>query len=447
VILAHIHEEIFMRKRFNTPFNRGNKRVTDKWNTSFNVVSDEVDELDLSLGSNDHDKDDDDDGLGVAEPGGAVNRLKRSQMLRTAAKSKLKTLRKPRAPRRRVTATKARSVKIIRAAPTMGPKNAPEPTDRAVRRLWRCKTIDEVKAEHALWAEMTKAKCLKAIERRKLPDEMRSKICAILDGTATDRALLTTNKVLALAFESSCRAIWAATKDDHDMEFALVTFIPGDGGTSLNAPVMHTVRSDDPFLKVLRSMSKDFIGAREWAMFNSHGHPDGGRHLQGHEHALLWGHGVVAKAQEVAQRRLKDFAPNITGAPQINVRRVQGDEVNIARMCAYLFKSPHKAMNWKPPHDGKPGHMNQSEKGDRMIRYLRMAQIRSLMSIEDVMFAGGQGVDIRSDIIKLVRQTCHADVPVPNRVLHPDELGRFWADVNQALKRPYWRLPVVARQH
>lgn len=337
-----------------------------------------------------------------------------------------------------------RKVTISAPAPAIGPRSEPEPNDKALRSLWRCNTVDEVREEHAKWSVKFNEKCMKAIAQRKIADDARMKIAALLDGSATNVPVLTNHKVLALACETAHRAVYAMTKDDPDIEFGFASFIEGGGGTSLEKPFVELHHSRDGVVRVVRSMAKDFIGVTELAMFNSHRHPDGGRHVQRHEHVMIWGKGVVAKAQEVAQRRMKDFPPNITGAPQIDVRRVTRTELNLFRMWAYMFKSPHKCMNWNPPKDGKKGHMNQSEKGDRMIRYLRMAQIRSMMTIEDVMFAGGAGIGIRSDLIKLLRLTCHSDVRIEDRLLHPDAVGSFWAQVNRELRRPDWQVPVIA---
>jgi hypothetical protein len=463
-----------MRKSKRPTVGRNKPRLTKRWENKMNIDETPSKPIDLSFGSS-HDswddcldelddlggadgKDDasDDDGLDdfFDAKGKGPSAILRLQAMTKAniygIVGKPKKIRKKLAgPVRRISSRskpKAKSVKIVKAVPTIGPRSTPEPNDKALRSLWRCKTVEEVKAEHSKWDQRFNAKCTKGIAKRKLADNTRVTIAALLDGSATNIPILTNNKMLALSWETCHRAIWASTKDVPDIEFALVTFIPGDGGTSLNQLFIERHHSRDAILKVLRAMGKDFIGTTELAMFNSHGHPDGGRHVQRHEHALIWGKGVVAKAQEVALRRMQEFSPNITGAPQIDVRRVAKDEVNLARVCAYLFKSPHKCMNWNPPKDGKPGHMNQSENGDRMIRYLRMAQMRSMMTVEDIMFAGGAGVTIRGDLIRLLRQTCHSDVPVQNRLLHPDEIGTFWAEVNKELKRPEWRVPIIARR-
>lgn len=335
--------------------------------------------------------------------------------------------------------------KAISPARELGPDSLPEPNDYAVKSLHACSTVEEVGGEHTKWGRRFNDKVLKAIKKRKISDDSRLKIEALLDGTATSSPILTNNKVLEEAWQHVHRQLVAMTKDDPEIEFAMVTFISGDGGTSANAPVIELYHSREAVLRVLRSMALNFIGMSELAMFKSHRHPDGGRYLQRHEHVLIYGKGVVAKAEQVAQRRMSDFPPNITDAPQIDVRRVKGTEVNLARVCAYLFKSPHKSMNWCPPRNGKPGHMNQTEKGERPFTYLRMAQIRSMLTIEDVLFAGGACKQVKKDLVTLVEGLCRSHGPAQSRLLHPDAIASFWAEVNKELRRPQWRVPVIAR--
>lgn len=89
--------------------------------------------------------------------------------------------------------------------------------------------------------------------------------------------------------------------------------------------------------------------------------------------------------------------------------------------------------------------MHQSEKGDRYIRYLRMAQILSMVTFEDMTYAGGEGRSIRSAIVKLLRASCEADAPADRRLFHPDAMASFWQEVAKQLGKTNWTLPVIAR--
>lgn len=314
-----------------------------------------------------------------------------------------------------------------------------------INSLFRCTTVDEVQALHDKWAGRFEAKCRLAYKRRKLPVEMRSTIDALLDGRATTSPNLLNLKVLKTSWEHCFRLLWAVAEGNRDLQFALVTIIDGNGATSSYAPFIELANATRKAQGLARAISPDFLGVNEMALFKSQTHPDGGRHMQTHQHILCLGENVVARAKEVAKKRMFTFEPNVTSAPQIDIRPVEATKVNLARVCAYLFKQPHKSMNWVPARDGKPGFMNQSEKGERAINYLRVAQIRSMMNVDDIMFAGGACKVIKSDLIKLLRQYCLSEVPIIGRELHPDAVPSFWNEVNKALNRPELRLPIIGR--
>lgn len=311
--------------------------------------------------------------------------------------------------------------------------------------LFRCTTVDEVQALHDKWGVSFEAKCRTAYKRRNLPVEMRSTIDALLEGRATTSPNLLNLKVLKRSWEHCYRLLWAFAEGNPDLQFALVTIIDGNGATSSYAPFIELANATRKAQGLARAISPDFFGVNEMALFKSQTHPDGGRHMQTHQHILCLGKNVVARAKEVAKKRMFTFEPNVTSAPQIDIRPVEASKVNLARVCAYLFKQPHKSMNWVPARDGKPGFMNQSEKGERAINYLRVAQIRSMMTVDDILFAGGACKVVKSDLIKLLRQYCLSEVPIIGRELHPDAVPSFWNEVNKTLNRPELRLPIIGR--
>jgi hypothetical protein len=328
----------------------------------------------------------------------------------------------------------------------LGPDDPPEPDGGEFANLWDCGTLLQSLDWHADTHATFGSKAIKAIERMTLPNPIREGIHALVAGQATNAPIMLSEKVCRIAAGHIHRGLVPLIIDDPEFEFAFVTIIDGDATTSTDVPVIDLVGSQAKFLPVIRAMSKNFLGMTELAFFNSHRHPLGGRVLHRHEHFLVWGPNVFAKAKAVASRRMSVFAPNFTGATQIKVQRVEASEANLARMAAYLFKAPSKAMTWKPEHQGKPGYLHHSEKGDRAINYLRMAQLRSMLLIDDVLHAGGQGKAIRSDLIKLLRATCKSEVPVQSRRFQFDEIASFWVQVAQELERTMWQLPVIIRR-
>lgn len=315
-------------------------------------------------------------------------------------------------------------------------------------RLPLCADVAQVEG----WLKQTNAtfieKMGKAFVRlRKLaPVETMDAIHRVLEGKATDVPSPISYQVCADAAGHLHRAFAAAVDADPAIEIVMVSRVSGDGETSSDRPVLDLSIESASARRLARAISPNYIGIIEVDMFSSRKHEHGGRMLCSHSHTFFWGHDVVAKAEAEANRLNESLPASFTGAPVFKASAVATDDVNLARMGAYGFKAPAKAKNWCPPTEHRSGHMNHSEKGDRSILYLRMAMIRSMLSLEDVVFAGGEGKAIRRGLIDLARQSCKSYVPHPDRMLAPDTIGALWVEVSKALDRPKWHLPVILRR-
>ena len=309
--------------------------------------------------------------------------------------------------------------------------------------LWDCKTITEVDAHLSASFVAFRRKALYGVKGRKLSDDTRNTIGKVINGQATDVPSLISEKACTTAHQHIHRGLVALLAGQTDVEVVFVTVISGDGATSSDAPVIDAHGERARGQRIARLISPDFIGVAEWVLFNSHRHPNGGRVMQGHSHFLAFGPGVLAKANAVAAKHSASIPPNITDAPPIVVRPVRIDDVNLARMASYHFEAPHKGKTWCPERGDKKGHMQHSEKPDRAILFFRMAQIRSMIPIDAVLFAGGKCKAIRSDLRTLLNATGKSDVPTPDRLLAPDTIGAFWVEVNRELRKVRWRLPVI----
>ena len=71
--------------------------------------------------------------------------------------------------------------------------------------------------------------------------------------------------------------------------------------------------------------------------------------------------------------------------------------------------------------------MNHSEAGDRYTNYLRLGQLRSMLTFEDVAFGSRQGLKIRKSIVDLMRARAVA-LAAGRCVLHFDQVPTFWVD-------------------
>ncbi|MDO7843771.1 hypothetical protein [Sphingomonas immobilis] len=321
--------------------------------------------------------------------------------------------------------------------------NWPEPKDKFSKGLWSCTTIEEVGQLHGLWFKAFNGKAINSVAKRKISKETRTTLKALLQQVgATSSPTLIGERSCNTAWEMLHVHLCNIVTRDPSVEVALVTFISGDGATSHYKTEIDLFTSQQTVQKTLRAMSPNWFGVTELALFNSQGFPGGGQLVQRHEHALIFGKGVIARAKVVAARHESRYSSNSTGAPVIDIKAVTTDEVNLARISAYLFKPPYKCMNWNPGKDGKRGHMNGSEKSDRLIRYLRLAQYRCMMDFEQTTFGGGEGLRIRSSIIAFLRALAVKDADAGRRVLHPDAVATFWVDLTKELGAP-WNLPII----
>lgn len=347
-----------------------------------------------------------------------------------------------------------KKIKRIKAKPInavinfLNEQQPPEPNDKTFKGLWGCDTLEKIEAHHAKWFKTFNSKALKALRKRVTP-ENRAMVEALLSRAgATSIPLLTSESICRESYKILHQGLVGVLNANANFEFALVTFISGDGGTSHFKTDIDLAKSQKRVVSTLRAMADHFFGIAELALFNSHGHPSGGQMVQRHEHACIWGPpGTVEKAASVAAKHTSRFQPNFSGAPVIDVRRVAANELNLARVAAYLFKPPYKCMNWNPGKNGKKGHMNGSEKGDRYTRYLRLAQIRTMLPFEKTMVAKGAGLSIRSQIMKFARSLAQRESANGRLVLHPDAIASFWIDLMPEILAARWNLPVIRLQH
>ena len=312
--------------------------------------------------------------------------------------------------------------------------------------LNKCLTVDEIRDWFIRQQVAFNEKVDRGFARRKLLDETRAKAETILLGVGAIPAYTLNNDRLALeAFEKLRNHLTAYISADPANEVALVTFITGEGGTSMDRPVIEVRQSRKFVNDTMRKMAPHWFGLIDLAFFFTIQHPDGGLHLQRHEHVVGWGVNFIEEATRVAANRSNRFAPNVTKLPIIQVKRAwDSSEVNIARLAAYLLKAPAKGKNWFEYPDGSY-LMNHTEAKDRYIQFLRLAQIRSLLGFEDVVLGGGDEIKIKGSMVDDMRGLAQADVR-GRESIHPDLIATFWEDFNQELGQAHWSLPAILRR-
>ena len=313
--------------------------------------------------------------------------------------------------------------------------------------LFSCSTVEEVRDWFIGQQADFNEKVDRGFARRRLSDETRTKADKILNQPGATPIFMIGNDRLALeAFEKLRDHLTAYVSTNPENEVALITFIDGRGGTSLDRPVIEVRNSRKLVDDIMRKLVPHWLGVMELAFFTTIQHPDGGLHLQRHEHAAAWGPNFIADARRLAVAHVEKLTPNVTNADRIDITPWQGkSEVDLARLAAYLLKAPARAKNWCPPLNGKKHIMNHTEAKDRYIQFLRHGQLRSVLSIEDIIFGGNDGSDIKSAMIRDMRKLAESDARGRDAI-HPGLIPTFWEDFNGELGQTQWALPAILRR-
>ena len=313
--------------------------------------------------------------------------------------------------------------------------------------LQACNTVDEVRSWFVRQQVSFNEKVDRGFSRRRLLPETRAKAETILHvAGAIPAHTLNNNRLAVEAFEKLRNNLASYISAHPANEVALVTFISGDGGTSMDRPVIEVRKSRLLVNTTMRKMAPHWFGLIDLAFFWTIQHPDGGLHLQRHEHVIGWGVDFIDKARRVADQQSAKFTPNVTKLPRIKVVRAwDTTDVNMARLAAYLFKAPARGKNWFEYPDGSGYLMNHTEAKDRYIQFLRLQQVRSMLLLDDVVLGGGDGVNIKGSMIDDMRGLARADARgrVP---IHPDLVPTSWEDFNQELGQTHWSLPAILRR-
>ena len=309
-----------------------------------------------------------------------------------------------------------------------------------------CKTVEEVEAwlHHniATFQELA----LKSALRKKLPTDLMDGLDALVtsQGATSDPILLDPGIQLS-AFHQLHESLVAVSRVSEEIEFALITIIEGQFETSHQDTQLDLYGIKESGRRKLSKMPANYFAVVEPALFNSPKHPSGGRLVSPHVHAIIWGVDVVAKARAEAKKLNKTITPNATGADPVDVKRVDPDPVNLARVAAYLVKSQDKCKTFYPGKDGKPGNIHHSRKPDRPIRYQRLAEIRSMLTFKDVTFASGEGLAVRSGIAKTLTLLAQEQARKADRRFHPAEIPSFWTELKVAMGTTRFNHPIIKR--
>ncbi|MCW2413435.1 hypothetical protein [Sphingobium sp. B8D3A] len=224
----------------------------------------------------------------------------------------------------------------------------------------------------------------------------------------------------------------------------LVTLIDGRFTTSHLQPRINLVEIKRRADATLRQMAPNYLACIEFALYNSHKHPTGGRVLSYHVHAIIWGgEDPFSLGNIVAEKRQAKFEPNFSGADPIRVKRCETTAANLARVLGYMMKAPHECPSFYPGKNGRKGNTHHSPKGDRHLYYLRLLQLRSLHTWDQMMFGKGEGAHLRRTALKQMKDLSLSKARVSENSPHADEVLPWWADLYTEIKIPNYKTPVI----
>ncbi len=310
-----------------------------------------------------------------------------------------------------------------------------------------CDTVEKVEGWLFEGNSTLQRLALKSTQRKELPSKLRGQLGhLIMSKGATSDPILLDHSIQHIAFQQLHENFVSVSQlNGNEVEFALITIIDGRYATSSYNTILDLQQMKESGRRLLSKMSPNFFAVIELAIFNSPKHPKGGRLISPHIHAMIWGEDVISKARSVAATLQRSITPNATGATPIVLRSVDPDPVNLARMAAYLVKSPDKCKTFYPGKDGKSGNTHHSRKSDRLINYLRLAELRSMLTYRDVTFASGQGLAIRSGTTKTLTHRALEQARMADRRFHPAEIPSFWTELKLAMGTTRFNLPVIKR--
>lgn len=178
-------------------------------------------------------------------------------------------------------------------------------------------------------------------------------------------------------------------------------------------------------------------------MFANVKHESGGVLLSPHVHGLVFGVDISAAA-EAAVRKLKwRFQTRFPEVPGVHFDWVGPTDMDLIRAVHYPWKPPSRSKTlYKNVTLGK-ANLHESEANDRFVRYLRMAQILSVVRADRIMFGSGQGGSIRSDVVREAQCWLRRGDKDRAPPIHSDALATYHMDLLDRVGLKRFKLPII----
>lgn len=192
---------------------------------------------------------------------------------------------------------------------------------------------------------------------------------------------------------------------EYNMDWLHVTILLDRWTTGDSNPNIDLAQITREGTSILAPMARHWSAAIELQSFSNRRHASGGYLLSPHIHAVAWGKVIADRAFAYAEEFSPLMPVSSPGIKAIKVQQIRGTVVDLARVTQYPHLGPDRRKTiYQHPQTGRV-NLHESEKSDRFITYLRNFQLLSCIRQRDLLFAGGNGIDLQNRaLVKVVRQ-------------------------------------------
>lgn len=133
----------------------------------------------------------------------------------------------------------------------------------------------------------------------------------------------------------------------------------------------------------------------------------------------------------------------VEGAQAVVVHPIGPTAIDRARVIRYPWKAFHRCKNVYINRDKGIIDVNEIEKTDRYIRYLRMFQIHSMMERNRMCFASGRGKALKAATFRETFAWLRKHAAPTTRSVHIAAMTEFWRDFMPRMGFERFALPII----
>lgn len=250
---------------------------------------------------------------------------------------------------------------------------------------------------------------------------------------------LPANKVLLEGLWANFRVL---RKRQEGIQFAFVTILDPRYTTSDEETVLRIKPLKQASRRILTSMSENFVAGVELQSFSNRRWPTGGLTVSPHVHALIMGYDILERAAEKASAWNEAIAWGEDGCQPVDIKPLS-DWSALARAIRYPLKAPSRMKNdYVNPRKGTRT-INESEASDRYVRYLRQYQLHSMLQRDQLLFASGQGTQIKGAALRAAHGYLDANTVSARRAENMQWVSSFWSEFMTRMGLHRFKMPII----